>query len=330
MLTVRQNFLETIHGGKPDRFVKQYEFMQHVMDPARANNKRPLNDGIPLVDNWGVTKVWPIGTPGPFPIHDAEHIVCKDIENWRDYVRPPKLDYPVSEWERYGELAKQVDRSEYFAATFISPGMFEQLHYLCEIQNALMAFYEYPDEVAEIMDCIEEYEMRLAELVCKYIKPDALFHHDDWGSQQSTFLKPEMFREFIKPHYEKVYGYYKDNGVEIIVHHSDSYAETLVPDMIDMHIDVWQGVMTTNNINKLIEEYGGKISFMGGIDSAKVDNPETSHEIIAREVRWSCETFGKGKHYYIPCTTMGGPESIYPGVYEKVANEIDKMSAEMF
>ena len=25
MLTKRQNLLETIHGGKPDRFVKQYE-----------------------------------------------------------------------------------------------------------------------------------------------------------------------------------------------------------------------------------------------------------------------------------------------------------------
>ncbi|MDR2418702.1 MAG: hypothetical protein LBD79_06580 [Treponema sp.] len=27
MLTKRQNFLETIHGGKPDRFVKSFEFL---------------------------------------------------------------------------------------------------------------------------------------------------------------------------------------------------------------------------------------------------------------------------------------------------------------
>ena len=26
MLTIRQNLLETIHGGHPDRFVNQYEF----------------------------------------------------------------------------------------------------------------------------------------------------------------------------------------------------------------------------------------------------------------------------------------------------------------
>ena len=31
-------------------------------------------------------------------------------------------------------------------------------------------------------------------------------------------------------------------GVDVIVHHSDSYAATLVPYMIEMGIDVWQGV----------------------------------------------------------------------------------------
>ena len=34
---------------------------------------------------------------------------------------------------------------------------------------------------------------RQAEEICKYLKPDGLFHHDDWGSQTSTFMSPEMF-----------------------------------------------------------------------------------------------------------------------------------------
>ena len=46
-----------------------------------------------------------------------------------------------------------------------------------------------------------------------------------------------MFEEFILPSYKKIYGYYKSHGVELIVHHSDSYAATLVPYMIDMGID---------------------------------------------------------------------------------------------
>lgn len=328
MLTIRQNLLETIHGGRPDRFVNQFEFLKLVDDPIRAHRNKPKNDGVPAVDHWGVTCSWPPGTPGAFPIHDAEHIVCKDVTEWQKYVHAPKVEYSAEEWEPFIAAAEAVDRSQYFCATFVAPGIFEQLHYLMEIQNALMAFYEEPEAVEELLNYIGDWELELAKVICKYIKPDALFHHDDWGSQQSTFLAPAMWREFIKPQYEKVYGYYKSHGVELIVHHSDSYAETIVPDMIDIGMDIWQGVMTTNDINKLIDTYGGKITFMGGIDSAKVDNPTTSDEIIEREVRWSCEKFGT--RFYIPCTTQGGPGSIYPGVYDKVGVEIDKMSKEMF
>ena len=137
-----------------------------------------------------------------------------------------------------------------------------------------------------------------------------------------------MFREFIKPAYEKIYGYFKSHGVEIIVHHSDSYAATLVPDMIDMGIDVWQGVMNTNNIPELIEKYGGKITFMGGIDSASVDRPDWTPKLAAAEVRKTCETCGN--KYFIPNLSQGLAASTFPGVYEAVSAEIDKMSKEMF
>ena len=206
--------------------------------------------------------------------------------------------------------------------------MFEQCHYLLEIQNCLMAFYEAPDEMHELIDMITQFELDYAAELCKYMKPEGLFHHDDWGSQISTFLSPEMFREFIKPAYMKIYHYYKDHGVKLIVHHSDSYAATLVPDMIDMGIDVWQGVMRTNDIPTLIKQYGGQITFMGGIDSATVDYEGWTQEEVAKQVRNACESCGT--HYFIPCTSQGLPISTYPGVYEAVAKEVDNMSREMF
>ena len=225
-------------------------------------------------------------------------------------------------------MAEKIDRNEQYVTPFFAPGVFEQCHYLLEIQNCLMAFYEYPDEMHELIDCITQFELDYAAELCKYMKPDAMFHHDDWGSQISTFLSPEMFREFIKPAYMKIYHYYKDHGVELMIHHSDSYAATLVPDMIDMGIDIWQGVMTTNDIPKLIKEYGGKISFMGGIDSGKVDFEGWTEEIVAKEVREACESCGK--LYFIPNASQGLPMSTFKGVYEAIDVEIDKMSKEMF
>ena len=329
MLTKRQNLMETMKGGHPDRFVNQYEAFAILMgSPFGNRNPNPKLGEHNVVNAWGVTKSWPVGTPGAFPVHTADKIVIKDIENWRDYVKVPRVVYDAQEWEPFIEAAEKVDRNEQFVTPFFAPGVFEQCHYLMEIQNCLIAFYENPDEMHELIDCITQFELDYAAELCKYVKPDALFHHDDWGSQVSTFLSPDMFREFIKPAYMKIYGYYKDHGVQVIVHHSDSYAATLVPDMIDMGIDVWQGVMRTNDIPSLIKQYGDKITFMGGIDSATVDYEGWTEEEVAKQVRAACENCGT--QFFIPCTSQGLPISTYPGVYEAVSREIDNMSKEMF
>jgi uroporphyrinogen-III decarboxylase len=329
MLTKRQNLIETMRGGNPDRFVNQYEAFELItVTPISAKSPRATYKGPPITDAWGVTRVWPEGTPGHFPIHDAEHLVVKDITKWQDYVKAPRTDYPASEWESVQQKVEEADRNEKFILAFVAPGVFEQCHYLTEIQNCLTNFYLAPDEMHELIDYITEFELRQAEQICKYMKPDGVFHHDDWGSQISTFISPDMFEEFLLPAYKRIYGYYKSHGAELIVHHSDSYGATLVPYMIEMGINIWQGVMTTNKIPELIAKYGPQITFMGGIDSASVDRPDWTPEMVEKEVRRACTECGK--HYFIPSGSQGLPMSTYPGVYEAISTKIDKLSKEMF
>lgn len=327
MLTPRQNLLETMHGGKPDHFVNQFEPFALVMG-SPMSSKMPAYGEHNVKDNWGVTRSWPIGTPGAFPVHDAEHIVIKDISNWRDYVKAPEVITAPEAWKPFAEKAAAIDRSKYYVTTFYAPGLFEQCHYLMEISNCLINFYEDPDAMHEVINMIADYEIAFAEQVCKYVKPDALFHHDDWGSQKSTFISPAMFKEFFLEPYKRIYGYYKEHGVQLIMHHSDSYAATLVPYMLEMGIDIWQGVMRTNDIGALIKQYGGQITFMGGIDSATVDFPGWNDEVIAARVKEACEEFGK--LYYIPSASQGLPMSNYPGVYDALTREINKMTKQMF
>ncbi|NLA75142.1 MAG: uroporphyrinogen decarboxylase [Deltaproteobacteria bacterium] len=335
MLTKRQNLLETIRGGKPDRFVNQYEaltcqdtmFGMIMSDPVSAGSP-VIAPGTQIVNGWGVTIQWPEGLPGPFPVHDAEHKVIKDITKWREVVKSPRLDYPESEWAKYKPAVEAIDREEVFATVFVSPGVFDQTHYLMGVDTALMNLVMEPEAMKELINYITEWELGYAKLLCEHFKPDAVFHHDDWGTHISSFMSPDMFNEFFVDSYKKIYGYYKANGVELVVHHNDSYSANLVPYMIEMGIDIWQGCVTTNNTPELVKKYGGKISFMGDIDNGVVDRENWTREIIAREVRRACET--NGKLYFIPNTTMGGPMSTYPGVYEAVSEEIDKMSEEMF
>jgi uroporphyrinogen-III decarboxylase len=330
MLTKRQNFLETIHGGKPDRFVNQYEFLNlfWALDPITA----PFPPFPPVGESgksiWGVTVHWTEGQPGPFPVHDDAHKVVKDITHWKDVVHMPRTDYPAEAWESAVKTIEAMDRWEQFVCPAFFTGVFEQLHYLMGIEECLINFYDYPEEMKELISFITGYEVSFAEQITKYLKPDALFHHDDWGTQLYSFLSPEMFREFIFPAYKMIYGVYKSNGVEVIIHHSDSYAANLVPMMIEMGVDVFQGCITTNTVPGLVKQYGGKISFMGDINNGVIDKADWSHEQIRGEVERACRN--NGKHYFIPCSTIGGPMSSYPGVYEAVSEEIEKVSKEMF
>jgi len=319
--------LETIRGGSPGRFVNQFEALAFMADPHNKRN-RGLLPGSEMVNSWGVTIRFQEGTPGPFPVHDEEHTVLKDITKWREIVKFPNLDFTKAEWDECRELAAQIDRSEKFATVMIVPGVFDHLHYLMGMDDALISFYEEPEALKELIEAVTLWELEYAKVLCENLRPDAVLHHDDWGSQRSTFLSPEMFDEFIFPSYKRIYGFFKSQGVEIIVHHSDSYAATIVPHMIDMGIDVWQGCIDTNNVPELIREYGGQITFMGGINNGTLDGPGWTDELVAQVVEDACRKCGK--NYFIPGLTAGGPSSSYPGVYDAVTREIDRMSKLMF
>lgn len=329
MLTAKQNMQEVIRGGKPERFVNQYEAITLMFHPYMMHANSLLQPGAENVVNaWGVTNSFPIGTPGAFPVHTPEKIVVKDIEHWRDYVHAPSLKFSQEEWDTFKAQYDAVDGTQTYKAAFIAPGLFEQSHHLCEIQNALIYYITNPDEMHDLIKYLTEWELELADVICSHLHPDAIFHHDDWGGELSTFMSPDMFAEFFLDAYKEIYKYYHDHGVELVIHHADSYAATLVPYMIEMGIDIWQGCMESNNVPELIKKYGGKISFMGDIDNKSMDFQGWTREDCARAARRACEECGN--KYFIPCITQGGPGSVYPGAYAVLCEEIDKLSVEKF
>ncbi|SHN58431.1 uroporphyrinogen decarboxylase family protein [Desulfitobacterium chlororespirans] len=325
MLTKRQNLLETIKGGNPDRFVNQYEFLNLIMEAPLGLE---MYYGKTWKDIWGITWNWPEDQIGWFPVHGEEHTVLKDITQWKEQVKIPPIETSDEAWAPAIAHANSVDRNEEFVAGFFVPGLFEMTHLLMGMENALTAFYEEPEAMHELIEALTQRELECAKVICEKIHVDAMFHHDDWGSQINSFLSPEMFKEFFVPYYKRIYACYKANGVELIVHHSDCYAANLVPFMIEMGIDIWQGVMNTNNIPELIKQYGGQISFMGGLHSGLVDFPAWTPENCAKHVEEACKA--NGKKYFIPCLTSGQPLSAFPGAYDEVSKQIDRMSKQMF
>ena len=99
MLTKRQNLLETIRGGKTDRFVNQFEAIAMVMGDPYMSNYMPLQpDSDTCLNAWGVTIQFKKDTPGPFPLHDAEHNVVRDITKWRETINAANFHFPDAIW----------------------------------------------------------------------------------------------------------------------------------------------------------------------------------------------------------------------------------------
>ena len=330
MLTAKENLRQTIiPGGKPDRFVNNYEGIYLMMHPWIMHSGALLMPGDKgKVNAWGVTMDFPAHTPGAFPVHTADKIVVKDIEHWQDYVKAPDIEYTDDLWAEWGEIYKNAVNDKAFTCAFIAPGMFEQVHYLCSMTAALEYYLTYPDEVMDLIKYIRDWELKLAEKLCSRLHPEMILHHDDWGSGTNSFLRPSMFEDFFLEPYKEVYKYYHDHGVEFILHHSDSYGANLVPYMIEMGIDVWQGCMEINNVPELVQKYGGQIAFMGNIDNKSVDFTEWTDENNQKEVERALS--GMTPNGYLPCIVQGGPGSVFPGVYASLCKYIDEFNEKQF
>lgn len=328
MLNAKENMYEAVFGGKPERYVNQYEAVTLLPHPMFMTDASPKRGGEDTVNAWGITLSFPEYTPGVFPVHTNGKTVIKDIEHWRDYVKAPSLEFPKEIWDTCKGIYDEVDKEKSYKATLIVNGIFEKVHYLCSIDEALINYIEYPDEMHELIDYITNWELEMAKDICKNLHPNAIFHHDDWGTEISSFLSPEMFREFFLLPYQKLYKYYHEHGVELVIHHCDSYAANLVPTMIDMGIDVWQGCMSSNDVPSLVKQYGDKITFMGEIDNKLVDRDNFTDSDADEIVE---KVFGKiDKLHFIPCITQGGPGSIYPGSYRKLWDAIDRANFKKF
>lgn len=330
MLTPRENFLETLKiDGKPDRLVNDYEALKPIMnDPLIRFTRGNRVKGKTTKDQWGTVYLWPDDQMFAFP-SEAE-LVCPDVTKWRDTVKVPDLIGNCSApelWEDAKNAAAQIDRNEHLVMSFMGTGIFEQAHNLMGIADTCMNTLLEPEALLELMEAIGEYRFNYTKLLVDNLHPDIIISHDDWGNKNSLFMSPDAWREFIKPQYVKMYKYMKDNGV-LIMHHADSYCEPIIEDMVELGIDVWQGVLNTNDIPKMQEQLAGRMVLMGGVDSI-IDRPDSTEEEIRTEIRKVCQTYGPGGHF-IPSITYGLPGSLFPHVDTHMHDEISKYNKDTY
>ncbi len=330
MLTPKQNMLEFLKpDGHPECLCNSYTMMRGLApDPVfklvRGNRIR----GTESFDVWGTKILFPEDAPAAVPYVTAENQVIKDICNWRDYVKVPDLMARCQEgWEAAIASAEAIDHEKYASMVIMGTGIFEQLHMLMTFEDTLTNMLEEPEAMEELIDVICEYRLNYMKLIVEHLHPDVIVSHDDWGSKNSMFMSPNTWRALFKEPYRKLFNYLHENNV-IVMHHADSFLEPIVEDMAEIGIDIWQGVLPSNNIAAISEKVGDRMMLMGGIDSV-IDRADATEEEIRKETRRACDAYGSLKGFW-PGMTYGGPGTVYPKVEEIIIDEIAKYNLEHF
>ena len=224
-------------------------------------------------------------------------------------------------WKEFREKQRAKAGGERLVAGFMGTGIFEQCHFLMPFQEVLTNLYDHPDEMRELIEYITEFRLAYVEQIIDGLQPDVIFSHDDWGTKDALFMKPEMWREFFKEPYRRFYGYIRERGV-IAIHHADSYLVPIVEDMAEIGIQVWQGVLPENDIPALQERLGGRMVLMGGIGAA-IDREDAGEEEVRSYVHDALHRYCPGGHF-IPSITYGIAGTVYKHVDPWIDDEIRK------
>ncbi len=325
-MTPKEIFFELLKkDGRPERQLVQYEALQMALgDPIGGylhNGRRP---GATVTDLWGTIIEWPADAPGSMPHVTEETKVIKDITRWRDYVHAPDIIANCSDeeaWAGFRSAVREKAGEERLVAGFMATGIFEQCHFLMPFQEVLTNLYDHPDEMHELIDYITDFRIGYVKHLIDNLQPDAIFSHDDWGTKDALFMKPDMWREFFKEPYRRFYGYIRSRGV-IAIHHADSYLVPIIDDMAEIGIQVWQGVLPENNIPALQKQLDGRMVLMGGIGAA-IDREDAGEEEVRSYVSKALNEYCPGGHF-IPSITYGLSGTVYRHVDPWIDDEIRK------
>ena len=314
MSTPKEILLELIKpDGQPERQLCQYEALHMCLtDPIntylRGNRKR----GSVSKDRWGTTISFPEDAPGPIPVHTPELSVCTDVTCWKETIHVPDLSVCSEGWEECRTRSRAAaDAEGKLLAGFMGTGIFEQCHFLMGFEDTLTALYEHPDEMHELIETITQYRLDYVRRLIDGLQPDVIFSHDDWGTKNALFMKPDMWREFFKEPYRRFYGYIRSRGV-IAIHHADSYLVPIVDDMAEIGIQVWQGTLPENDIPALQRHLSGKLTLMGGFGAA-IDRADAQPDEILAYARDALARYCPGGHF-IPSITYGLAGTVFPHV----------------
>lgn len=244
-------------------------------------------------DEWGVTwRNQPYTTPfgvGHYtemvghPLADAAAI---DSYTAPDATRP----------ELYGEAERVVRefKDEYWIVGVTVTTIFETAWALRGYAQMLMDLVENPELTDRIFDIPFHYHLAAAKHLAG-LGVDMIWTGDDVGTQRAMLISPRTWRQHFKPRMATFVAEVKAVNPQVkLAYHSDGDISPIIPDLIEIGIDVLNPIqpacMDPAEVKRL---YGANLCFWGAIDEQQT-LPFGTPEDVRAEVLTRLRTIGTG------------------------------------
>lgn len=262
---------------------------QRPATPLQLEYDANARAGAPYVDDFGCEwRTAMDGIVGSVHVHPLE-----DLSRYPTY-RFPDPEHSTGlgpiDWQAFErEVAQQKARGEMTYGDLRHGHTFQQL---CDIRGYMNTLMDLSDEEPEVLELLDRLcQFNLAQ-IHHFLKADVDIVRipEDLGMQIGPMISPALFRQYIKPLYQRMLEPVRRAG-KIIHMHSDGDIRTLVDDIIEGGVDVINLQDLVNGVDWIGNKFRGKTCVDLDIDRQKITPFGTPAEIDAH-IRNCIETVG--------------------------------------
>jgi uroporphyrinogen-III decarboxylase len=196
----------------------------------------------------------------------------------RDWKRDLARVHVPREWLTIDRDAINRDcaATDKFTLSGCCPRPFEQLQFIRGTEDL---YCDLMESSRELRAFIREMHQFYCELLSAWARTDCdcLCFMDDWGSQRTLLISPELWRSVFKPMYRD-YGQIARSAGKKLHMHSDGHILSILEDLIEVGVDAINSQLFSMGI-EAVKPFAGRITFWGEIDRQRMLPSATRAEI---------------------------------------------------
>jgi uroporphyrinogen decarboxylase len=261
-LNSREIVKRTLAFENPERVAHSFEPSDFVFGEAEIPNpqnawRKTGEHEWQRVDEWG--NVW--GRVDETSKGQVIHGVLDDLGTVDSYPFP---DYANA--AHYAHAAEiYSDHPDKWHIGSVQGFTFKMAQQLRRFDQYLMDLVTEPDLIARLHDRIDEQIVWQIEHL-RQAGADSIMFWEDWGTQLQPFISPRLWRKEFKPRFMELVAKAHAHQLSVIMH-SCGNITTLVPDLIECGIDVFQfDQPRIHGIDTLAELQQGRVTYWCPVD----------------------------------------------------------------